>query len=129
LKYIGRLDKEKLGKYKNIIVTDEVIMTNERIEHVRKKHPGDYEKYIDYIPNVIKNPHYILEDKDNIDTILILKTINEKEKNIQVVIKIHINKEENKYNSIITFWHIRDRNYNATIKNNKIIYKNIDNDE
>ena len=129
MKYIGRLDKEKLGKYKNIIVTDEVIMTNERIEHVRKKHPGDYEKYIDYIPNVIKNPHYILEDKDNIDTILILKTINEKEKNIQVVIKIHINKEENKYNSIITFWHIRDRNYNATIKNNKIIYKNIDNDE
>ena len=129
MKYIGRLDKEKLGKYKNIIVTDKVIMTNERIEHTQKRHPGDYEKYIHYIPNVINNPDYILEDKDNIDTILLLKRINEKGKNIQVVVKIHTNKEENKYNSIITFWHIRDRNYNATIKNNKIIYKNMDNDE
>ena len=104
-------------------------MTGERIEHTQKRHPGDYEKYIDYIPDIIKNPDYILEDKDNVHTILVLKTINETGKNIQVVIKIQTNKEKNMYNSIITFWHIRDRNYKSTIKNNKIIYKNIDNYE
>lgn len=130
MQYIGKLDREKLGKYKNIIITDKVIMTDERVEHTQKRHPGDYEKYIGYIPNIIKKPDYILEDKDNIDTILILKTINEKQRNIQVVVRMQTNKKEkNKYNSIITFWHMRDRNYKSTIKNNKIIYKNLDKNE
>lgn len=30
LQYIGRLDKEKLGKYKDKIVTEDVILTDER---------------------------------------------------------------------------------------------------
>ena len=39
---------------------------------LKKRHPGDYEKYIEYVPD-INNPDYIVEDKDNIDTILVLK--------------------------------------------------------
>ncbi len=74
---------------------------------------------------ILINPDYIVEDKDNIDTILVLKTIKEQEKNIQVVVKLQTNKDEkDKCNSILTFWHIRDRNYKKTIQNNKIIYKN-----
>lgn len=56
MQYIGKLDINKLGKYKEKVVTDIVIMTDERINHTEKRHPGDYQKYIEYIPNIISNP-------------------------------------------------------------------------
>lgn len=125
MQYIGQLDKNKLGKYKDKIKTFDVIITSERIEHINKRHPGDYEKYIIYLSNCIKNPDYILEDKDNKDTIIILKRIESKR--IHIVIKLQTNNRDiNKYNSIITYWQIRERSYKSTIKNNKIIYENLD---
>lgn len=118
MQYIGQLDKNKLGKYKDKIETLDVIITNERIEHINKRHPGDYEKYIIYLSNSIKNPDYILEDKENKDTILILKRIGDKR--IHIVIKLQTNNRDiNKYNSVITYWQIRERSYRSTIKNNK----------
>ncbi len=39
MQYIGKLDKSKLGEYANKIVTDEVILTDERIEHIKEHHP------------------------------------------------------------------------------------------
>lgn len=125
MQYIGQLDKNKLGKYKDKIKTFDVIITSERIEHINKRHPGDYEKYIIYLSNCIKNPDYILEDKDNKDTIIILKRIENKR--IHIVIKLQTNNRDiNKNNSIITYWQIRERSYKSTIKNNKIIYENLD---
>lgn len=127
MKYIEELDKEKIGKYKEKVMTKTVIITDERIKHIQIKHPGDYEEYIEYLPYIIKNPDYILKDKKNEDTILVLKKINDK--NIEIVIKLKTTQSNNKYNSILTFWKIRDRNYISTIKNNELIYKNVDNKE
>ena len=125
MQYIGQLDKNKLGRYKDKIKTLDIIITNERIEHINKRHPGDYEKYIIYLSNCIKKPDYILEDKDNKDTIIILKRIENKR--IHILIKLQTNNRDiNKYNSIITYWQIRERCYKSTIKNNKIIYENLD---
>ena len=39
LKYIGKLDREKLGEYKEKITTDDVILTDERIKHIKERHP------------------------------------------------------------------------------------------
>jgi len=125
--FIGNINIKKLGNYKNIVTTDKVIITSERIEHIKKRHPGDFEKYISYVPIILENPDYILEDTNNKNTILLLKTLQENGKNIQVVIKLHTDiKDKNKYNSILTFWHIRDRNYKSTIRNNKILYNYLD---
>lgn len=123
MQYIGKIDIEKLGKYK--MITNKVIITKERIEHIKRRHFTDYDKYIQYVPDIIEDPDYILEDIDNINTILMLKTIIEKKENIQVVIKLQTNREKGKYNSILTFWKIRDRNYEKVIKHNKIIYKKL----
>lgn len=130
MQYIGKLDRNKLGKYKKSIINEDVIMTNERIEHTQRRHPGDYEKYIKYIPDIIKDPDYILDDMDNEYTILVLKTIQEQKKNVQVVVKLQTNRnEKNKSNSILTFWHIRERNYRSTIRNNEIIFERVDKNE
>lgn len=130
MNYIGKINKEILGEYRKKIITDRVIITNERIEHIKKRHLDDYERYIKYIPDVLYNPDYILEDRENKDTILMLKKIEKQDKKIQVVVKLQTNlKEKEKSNSILTFWHIRDRSYRSTIKNNKMIYKKLDREE
>ena len=52
MQYIGKLNKEKLGEYKNKIITDEVVLTEERIKHIKERHPrrlwkvlGIYRRY------------------------------------------------------------------------------------
>ena len=39
VQYIGKLNREKLGEYKNKITTDEVVLTEERIKHIKERHP------------------------------------------------------------------------------------------
>ena len=130
VRYIGDIDETKLGKFKNKIITKKVVLTKERIQHIQKRHPGDYEKYSKYLPDILKNPDYILEDKEMKDTVLMLKTLQEDNKNIQVVIKLITEIEDtNRSNSIITFWHIRERNYRKLIDNGKIIYSKLDKNE
>ncbi len=130
VQYIGKLDKNKIGEYKDKIVTDEVIITDERIEHIKEHHPEDYEKYGKYINEIIKNPDFVLEDTKNIDTILFMKTIIEENKNIQIVVKLNTNKEKaNKQNSIITMWKIKDKTYRQFIRNKRNLWKKLDNNE
>ena len=42
MQYIGKLDIEKLGKYSEKIITDEVILTEERRIHIYENHTADY---------------------------------------------------------------------------------------
>ena len=43
MQYIGNLDKNKLGKYKDKIITDDVVLTNERLEeHILISHKKEY---------------------------------------------------------------------------------------
>ena len=39
MQYIGKLDKEKLGHYKEKLITDESVLTEERIKHIKERHP------------------------------------------------------------------------------------------
>ena len=43
--YIGKLNKELYQVVTADIDSDEVIITDERIEHIALHHPGDYERY------------------------------------------------------------------------------------
>lgn len=128
MQYIGKIDRNKIGKYKNDVITEDVILTSERIEHIKEHHPGDYEKYNKYISEIIHNSDYILNDNKNIDTILCMKTIKEIGKNLQVVIRLNT-KQKNKQNSILTLWQVKDKTYNQMIRNKEIIWKNIDKEE
>lgn len=44
--YIGKIDKSKIGVYANKIVSDGVVLTDERKAHIYNNHPKDYEKII-----------------------------------------------------------------------------------
>lgn len=130
MQYIAKIDKEKLGKYRYKIITTDVILTEERIKHIKEHHPGDYEQYGMYIQEVIEKPDYILEDNKNIDTVLYLKSIKSNNKNIQIVVKLNTKQtENNRKNSILTLWKIKNSTYNQLVRNRKVIWKKLDKDE
>ena len=58
---IGKIDIEIYKCVAEDIVTDEVIITDERIQHIKSRHPDDYEKYCKYMSEIVKNPEYIIE--------------------------------------------------------------------
>ena len=59
--YIGKLNLEIYKCVTDDIVTDEVIITDEQIAHIKERHPTVYERYGKYLTEIIENPDYILE--------------------------------------------------------------------
>ena len=125
-KEIGPLEIKVLKKFYNI-KTNKLIITKERIEHINKRHNNDYNLYGKYMTLIIKEPDYILLDSKNNNTVLYLKKIEEL--NLQMVIKLQTESKLNKANTVITFWHMRDRSYKQIIRINIKIFENLDKKE
>lgn len=120
--YIGKIDKRKIGKYSTKIITEDVILTDERKQHIYENHIKDYEIIIRNIDRVVLNPNEVLEDYKNKDTLLFIDKL--KSNNLNVVVKLSTtNNEEHPQNSIMTAWIVRDKNLKKLRKKNKIIYK------
>lgn len=126
MQYITNLDKKKLGLYRKMLMTEEVILTEERLyEHILLYHEKEYKELRPYIKSIIKDPDYIIEDNRHEDTMIYLKEIANIEKNGRVVIKLALGKDkEHSKNSIITLMKLNKRTWNQTINNRgKIIWK------
>ena len=122
MQYITKLDRNKLGEYGKMLITEEVILTDERLyEHILLFHEDEYKQLRPYIKNIIENPDYIVEDNRHMDTMIYLKQVKEIEKNGRVVIKLALgqDKEHNK-NSIITMMKLNKRTWKQTIKNREL---------
>ena len=120
MQYIGKLDKEKLGKYK--LVTEEVVLTNERKNHILEDHRKDYQIIMNNIKRVVLNPREILEDIKNNDTLFFIDKLEKN--NLNVVVKLNTtNNKRHPKNSIMTAWIIRDSNLRKLREKNKTIYK------
>lgn len=123
MKIIGRLDIEIYKCVADNIMTDEVIITEERIRHIKERHPNDYELFYSYMREVIECPEYIIEaNKPN--TALILKSFSDGEKQFKTVLRLVTSADNNAFkNSVITFMKINGKEWNRLIKNKKILYK------
>ena len=120
---VGKLDVEIYKCISTNIVTDEVIITDKQIQHIKERHPNDYECYGGYFKEIIEKPDYIIEaNKPN--TALVLKKIVENGQVFKLVLRIITLSEANAYkNSIITFMKIDDKEWNRLIRNKKILYR------
>lgn len=120
---IGRLDKKLYSCVTSDIQTDEVIITEDRIEHIKARHGEDYENFFQYAEEMIRHPDYILE-ANKPHTALILKHITENGRNYQLILRLKTSVDSDKYkNSVITFLKIKDKEWRRCIKNKKILYK------
>ena len=61
MQYIGKINKEKFRLITQDITTTDVIITEKQIEHIRQRHPNDYEQYFKFIKEIIENPDYIIK--------------------------------------------------------------------
>ncbi len=119
VQYIGKLNLKNIGELKDIAITNEVVLTDERLnEHILEKHKKEYEQLKPYLKNIIENPDIIMKDNIHSHTIIMLKKIPEIKKNGRVVVKIAIaNDEKHPKNSIITLMKLNDRTWKQTLRN------------
>ena len=109
MQYIWKLNIEKLGNYREKIVTDIVVLTEERRLHIFENHKSDYELIINNIKRTVLKPKEIIEDLKNKDTLFFIGDLDKN--NLNVIIKLNtINSKEHPQNSVMTAWIIRDSN-------------------
>ena len=120
---VGYIDIEKYRCITDDITTDEVIITDERIQHILERHPGDYERFIGYISDILADPDYILE-ANKANTGVILKEIQDGSEKFKLILRVKVENDPADYrNSILSFWRIGDTTWNKNVKNKKILYK------
>ena len=104
------------------IQTDEVI-TDERILHIKDRHPNDFERYCGYMREIVEDPDYIVETNKP-HTALILKQFSDETEHFKTVLRL-VTPVDNPTikNSIITFMKIDEKEWNRLIRNKKVIYK------
>ena len=88
---VGKINREIYKCITPDIVTDEVIITDNQIQHIKSRHPGDYEKFSKYFSEIISHPDYILETNKP-DTAFILKTVENNGVNFRLILRIKTSK-------------------------------------
>ena len=120
---VGKIDIEIYNCITKDITTDEVIITEKQIDHIKNRHPNDYELFNKYLEKIVEQPDYIIEANKPF-TALILKEIQIDNKKFKTVVRLATSNDTPSYkNSIITFMKIDDREWNRILKNKKILYK------
>ena len=129
MQYIGKIDIEKFKLITQDITTKEVIITEKQIEHIKARHPNDYEQYVTFLKEIIEKPDYIIKDtKPN--TGVLLKEFIKQEKRFQLILRLHTSKDNIEYkNSIITFLKISKKKYEQYIRNKEIVWIKVDKNE
>lgn len=121
--FVGRINKDIYKCVTEDIVTDEVIITDNQIQHIMNRHPNDYERFSQYFSEIIEAPDYIIEaNKPN--TAFVLKQIKKDGDNFQMILRLKTSQDPKEYkNSIITFLKIEQRKWDKYLRNKKILYK------
>lgn len=121
---VGKIDCELYKCIAPNIKTDEVIITEERIEHIRERRGNEfYERYRGLFEEIIRDPDYIFKDKRE-NTALVCKRILKDEKYINIVLRIAIETDHSEYkNSIITAIGESEKRFQQRLRNNSALYK------
>lgn len=122
IRNLGRINTKVLEKEFGKIQTDEIIVTNERITHIKERHPEDYDLFEKYGRESVSFPDLIVKDIKNKGTVFMVKKLPET--NLNVVVRVVLETEDDKLkNSVMTFYRIRERNLKKLIEKNSMIYK------
>ena len=120
---IGQIDIEKYRCISGSIRTSEVIITEERIQHIQDRHPNDFERYFPYIKDMVEDPQYILE-ANRPNTAFIVNQYHRETETFRLVLRLAVEGGPPEYkNAVITFLKISARTWDKYLRNKKILYK------
>ena len=107
--FVGKLNREIYNCITDNIVTDDVIITVDQLEHILERHPDAYRKVIHSLRDTLEDPDYIIEDKHQ-NTGLVIKKIKDHREHTQMVLRICTSDDKPGYkNSIISCWEISEK--------------------
>lgn len=115
--------KQILEKEFGKINSNKVILRNERLEHIKERHPEVVDIITNNIKTIIEDPDYILKDYKNKNTIWHIKNINDE--NINIVIKLSVTNDlgsKNYKNSIITAYKLSEKQKKRYMKKAKVLF-------
>lgn len=123
LHFVCKLNKELYCVVTADIASDDVIITDEQIKHIKERHPEDFELFASFFAEMIRDPDYIIEaNKPN--TALVLKEIELDGRKLKLILRLKTSLDPAEYkNSIITFQHISDKRYLRYVHNATVLYK------
>ncbi len=120
---IGKLDRSIYRVVSPDITTDDVIITDERIQHIRERHPNDFEMYESIMKKAIVDPDYIIHT-DAPKTAFVLKEDQKDGITTRLILRLQTSTDEiGRKNSVITFQYVKEKEYRRLIRNKKILYK------
>jgi len=122
---MGRIPLALYRQFLPDITTDEVIITGERIEHIKERHPQDFERYRQYMRDIIAEPDYIMEaNKPN--SVMLMKEFVHGGRAFKMILRLHTSVDDPEHkNSIITFMRIKGDKYKQYARTKKILYKRV----
>lgn len=105
-------------------MTDEVVITDNQIQHIIERHPEAYNNAIEFINKAIQEPDYIINDDKHINTGLVVKRISSEKEQLLLVLRMCTSRDPKEYkNSIITSWSISEKRLQNYLRNKEILYK------
>ncbi len=122
VQYLGKIDIEIFRSEFGELITDEVVLTDERKQHIIDGHSADFELFDRYAQSILEAPELVLKDEKNENTVFIINHIEDTNLNIVIKLAVH-GDEKHPKNSIMTSYRIRDKNVKKLEKKNKILYK------
>lgn len=121
-KTLGKIDLQPLEKEFGKILTDEIIITEERLLHIIERHPEDYGFFEEYGTMIVQCLDIIIKDIKSKGTIFMIKKMSDTNLNVVVRVVLETDRDVLK-NSIMTFYRIRDKNLKKLLEKNKLLYK------
>lgn len=122
IRSLGKIDIKILEIEYGRIQTDEIIVTNERINHIKERHPEDYFLFEKYGQESVTSPDLVVKDIKHAGTIFMVKRLPET--NLNVVVRVVLETDDSGLkNSVMTFYRIREKNLKKLIEKNGILYK------
>ena len=121
---IGKIDKKIYECIAGDILTKEVIITDERIRHIKVRHPNDYERYCGCLKEIVEMPDYIVETNKPKTALILKKFVESDVSYFKTVLRLATLSDAPKLkNSVITFMKINKKEWKRMIRNKKILYK------
>ena len=119
---LGRINIKILEIEYGKLRTDEIIITDERMEHIKERHAEDYLLFEKYGKASVNSPDIIIKDTKKEGTVFMIKKLPET--NLNVVVRVALEREDSRLkNSVITFYRVREKNLQKLIKKHDLLYK------
>ncbi len=103
MRLVGKLNKEIYRCISEDIQTEDVIITEERIQHIKDRHPDDYERYCGFLTEIVAQPDFIVETNKSNTALILKEFIGEEGETFKTVLRLVTSTDDPTFkNSIIT---------------------------